>query len=198
MTAPASLATHPHVRELVRRAETAEADSRALRRQVRELHDQVRTDPLTGITNRLGLSEQFATRTGPVCSVLMIDLDAFKAINDTHGHRIGDLVLLETAHRLRDAALPGELPVRVSGDEFVLWLSPTADFYAATVHAEDRAHHVRQVIAAPIDINPDDHDHLRITASVGASVVTNPTRLEDVLAPADHAMYAHKATGVAR
>ena len=189
MTGLASLATHPHVRELVRRAETAEADSRALRRQVRELHEQVRTDPLTGITNRLGLTEQFTTRTGPVCSVLMIDLDGFKAINDTHGHRIGDLVLLETAHRLRNSALPGEVPVRISGDEFVLWLPPAAGFMTATFAAEDRAHQVRQVISTPIDINDD---RIQVTASIGAAVVTNPTRLEDVLAPADHDMYSHK------
>lgn len=170
-----TLASDPHVRELVRRAETAEA-------QVRALTARLRSDPLTGIGNRLALDETFRRHCGPA-AVLMFDLNRFKNINDTYGHRTGDLVLIEIADRLRSIQRPGDLPVRISGDEFAFWLGGT------TGEAHDRAAHVAQAVAEPMHLGAR---HLRVTASVGVGVHHIPGRLEDLLELADHDMYRHK------
>ncbi|GAB3670185.1 GGDEF domain-containing protein [Saccharopolyspora tripterygii] len=172
---PTSLANTAHVRELVRRAETAEA-------QVRALTARLHSDPLTGIGNRLALDTTFRRHTGPA-AVLMLDLDHFKAINDTYGHRTGDLVLVEVADRLRSLQRPGDLPVRISGDEFALWLGGAVD------SARDWAENVALAMAEPMHLGSL---HLRVTASVGTGVHRTPGRLEDLLELADHDMYRHK------
>lgn len=183
MTAPTSIATHPHVRWLVQRAETAERERDALRRQLT-------TDHLTEIANRRGLEQRFDQHpAGQVASALMVDVDDFKTVNDTHGHRIGDLVLGHIADQLHYVAEPGDLPARISGDEFVLWLRPTHDITTARTRAEQQA--ARLEAAIPTG-SPT------VTAAIGIGVIADPTALEDVLTYADAAMYAHKHQGAVR
>lgn len=173
----ASIATHPHVRWLVQRAETAERERDALRRQLN-------TDHLTCIANRRGLEQRFTLHPhGTVASALMVDVDQFKTINDTHGHRTGDLVLCHVAKQLHRCAEPGDLPARVSGDEFVLWLRPTTSITTARERAEQQAARLQDTIPT---------GHPSVTAAVGIGVIHDPTRLEDVLMPADTDMYRHK------
>ena len=83
-------------------------------------------DPLTGLANRRLLDELFeaslsrADRTGTPLAVAYLDLDDFKTLNDTYGHDAGDIVLCETARRLRSTVRSADLVARVGGDEFVI------------------------------------------------------------------------------
>ena len=87
------------------------------------LRRKLRTDHLTGLRNRAALRNAFThtlLRSGRGMAVLMLDLDGFKAINDTWGHHIGDAVLVKVAERLRRHEQRGRFAVRLSGDEFVI------------------------------------------------------------------------------
>ncbi len=101
-------------------------DRARLGRLSEELDLAARTDPLTGLANRRGLKEALsragsrARRSGEPLSVLMIDLDRFKQVNDTHGHDAGDRVLCELAACLRDVLRGEDVYGRLGGDEFVV------------------------------------------------------------------------------
>lgn len=106
-----------------------------------EIELQARRDPLTGLGNRLALAEAFqALRrdNGLLTCIHCFDLDGFKTVNDRFGHAIGDELLSAIGTRLRDLAGPGDLPVRMGGDEFVMLQSvlkhpEDADLLAATI-----------------------------------------------------------------
>jgi len=100
-----------------------------LRLRAEEFHKLATTDPLTGLANRRTAEQRMilevarAQRYGNALTVVALDLDNFKQINDTHGHPAGDLVLREFAGKLASATRGSDLAVRVGGDEFLLLLS---------------------------------------------------------------------------
>jgi GGDEF domain-containing protein len=105
-----------------------------------QMHAALNNDPLTGLCSRVGLTrnlERAIARQGASFSLLFIDLNGFKAINDTYGHDAGDQALIEVAERLRSAVRQGDLVARLSGDEFVvvLW-RVDSDAVAAQVAGE--------------------------------------------------------------
>jgi diguanylate cyclase len=148
-------------------------------------------DPLTGIANRFlvetTLQEAVGTarRNGVDFALLVADLDRFKEINDTFGHRTGDLVLQAVAERWRSAIRPGDTLGRLAGDEFAVVL-PGAD-------AEVGAAVARRLVLAlnePISV---DGQRLSVGASVGlATYPSDGTRVDSLLQHADGAMYAAK------
>lgn len=171
----------------------------ALRRERDRMRALAERDALTGLPNRRALAEVLPRRMdearaqGRPLSVLFVDLDHFKGVNDTHGHAVGDEVLVESARRLSDHLRGGELAARHGGEEFVLVL-PGAD----GTHARAAAERLRATMAgAPFatSVGP-----LAVTASFGvASVEPGDGRRtpspSELLARADAAMYRAKQAG---
>ncbi|RVU21677.1 GGDEF domain-containing protein [Methylobacterium oryzihabitans] len=151
------------------------------------------TDSLTGLANRRGLVAALARGAGigrPVAgAVVLVDIDRFKAINDTHGHESGDRVLVGVAERLRGALRPGDVVARWGGEEFLAVLG-TGDAAAAVAVAE----RLRVAVAGePFAI---DGGALVVTASLGVSVLAaDEARIDAAVARADAALYAAKNGG---
>lgn len=165
-------------------------------RLFQETQNQAITDPLTGLYNRRGLFElgkiEFArsVRLNQPFSAIMLDLDHFKKINDTHGHFAGDLVLREFANRCKNCIREIDYVGRYGGEEIIILL-PETSINASLVVAE----RLRAAIAnKPIQIN--EGSELNITASLGVtSKDENTTSLEMLIARADQAMYVAKHKG---
>ena len=151
------------------------------------------SDPLTGLGNRALLATEVAgaqrlRRGGGRLSLLLLDLDGFKAVNDSLGHAAGDRLLVQLAQRLCAAVGPRDVVARLGGDEFAVLVdeeTPGAGLRAAR--------RVLDALSAPVDF---EGRVVRVTASIG--VVEQAARSpEDVLRDADVAMYAAKSAGKA-
>ncbi len=169
-----------------------------LQDQHRMLEQQALHDPLTGLANRLLLDSQLDHRVNRLerlessVAVLFIDLDGFKEVNDTHGHQLGDDVLVQIAGRLQQVARPYDTVSRIGGDEFVI--------VCEDLDSEDDvmriAHRYVDACGEPIETNGIE---VRITASVGvATADSGKERSSDLIAEADAAMYRAKAAGGGR
>lgn len=157
--------------------------------EYRALHD-----PLTGLANRALLDDRLEQtlfgieRSKQRCTLMMIDLDKFKHINDTHGHQAGDVVLREVAARLRKALRRTDTVARFGGDEFFAIL-PGTDAEVATGIARKLVDELRRPIALA-------GQTLTVGASVGLVVAPDHGRsLAELLGKADKAMYEAKSTG---
>lgn len=158
------------------------------------------TDPLTGLANRRltlkHLDSLIATsaRHKDHGAVLLIDLDGFKPINDSHGHEAGDAMLIGIADRLRSAVRAGDTVGRLGGDEFVVLLSRLdADARIASDHALRIAEKLVCLIGKPVDFNGKT---LHIGASIGIRLLgTQKLDTETAMREADRAMYQAKQTG---
>lgn len=153
-------------------------------------------DPLTGLPNRRGFLARAlpamaaARRNGGTCSVMMLDLDRFKAINDNFGHPAGDAVLRGVAVAISQSVRGGDVAGRLGGEEFALLLP---DGLADAAQVADR---LRSVVAGEV-AHPAGADHL-VTFSAGVAALDpagGESALENALAAADRALYAAKAGG---
>jgi diguanylate cyclase (GGDEF)-like protein/PAS domain S-box-containing protein len=161
-----------------------------------ELRLQASTDFLTGCANRRSLIDRLTveferTRRHPerVCSVMALDLDMFKQVNDQWGHATGDAVLVHMSALMKQASRAADLVARSGGEEFTLLLPDTSADDARTL-----GERLRERIAA----TPMGHDGqaLRITVSIGISTMTAADHgIDAVLARADRALYQAKAEG---
>jgi diguanylate cyclase (GGDEF)-like protein len=159
-----------------------------LTRLEEELRHQANHDALTGLANRAMLNEVLKQSTGSDRAILLIDLDDFKIINDSLGHKAGDNVLVEVANRLRSAVRGDDLVVRLGGDEFAIVLSSGA----SRARAVEVAERVAATMAPPMDISGRQiHTH----ASVGVAAASAGVALEELLRSADVAMYQAKRAG---
>lgn len=156
----------------------------------RELERRSSLDALTGVLNRRGLTTELkreharCARDQSPLSVLVIDVDGFKGINDRYGHQLGDTVLRTLARTLADEVRAIDRVGRSGGDEFVI-VAPGADADAAATLAA----RVRQ-IALPMAITPETE--LRVTISVGDATLQPGESIDDLLDRADRAMYLTK------
>lgn len=153
-------------------------------------------DPLTGLPNRLLISDRLGqaiarnSRDGARVAVCYLDLDGFKEINDELGHEAGDQVLVEVARRLQSCVRAGDTVARLGGDEFVVLLADLADESECQV-ALGR---LLSVVSAPYRV--EGKDRSGISASIGVTVFPNDRNDPDTLVRhADHAMYAAKQAG---
>ena len=154
-------------------------------------------DPLTDLANRSLFVERLTlalARTARSCrqvAVLFLDLDRFKWVNDTFGHRVGDLVLIEVAERLRGALRPTDLAARLGGDEFLVLCEDLVTLADARVVAD----RVKEVLVQPLRL---DDVELRVATSIGIAMCADPTcEPEALLREADSAMYGAKVSGKA-
>jgi diguanylate cyclase (GGDEF)-like protein len=147
-------------------------------------------DPLTGVANRRGFERMLDRVQGelPFQSVLMVDLDHFKRVNDTHGHGIGDGILVAVSQTLITCCKGLGEVVRFGGEEFVILLR-TCEGAAVQQLAEL----LRSAVAATRLDAP--HDGLHCTASIGAAIVERHEDINDAIRRADRALYRAKENG---
>lgn len=174
------------------------SDTSALRDAEMKIHHLAFHDALTGLGNRHHLNhclrecmnrrpsdgqpEKFA--------LIFIDLDGFKTINDTLGHAIGDLLLIEIASRLSTHLRSTDVPIRLGGDEFVLILQSIQRPDDLICVAEKLLHTIRQ----PVDLGLGEA--VQVSASIGIALFPDHAgSVDDLIKAADSAMYAAKAAG---
>lgn len=154
--------------------------------------EQALTDPLTGLRNRRALDGALAAAltAGVPFGLMHLDLDGFKAVNDSLGHAAGDHVLEQVARILRRETRPGDTVARLGGDEFVILLPGMADAARLT----DRADLLIAALSAPIRWQDQT---CRIGASIGLVLQDMPPKRDPaaLLADADLALYAAKRAG---
>jgi diguanylate cyclase (GGDEF)-like protein/PAS domain S-box-containing protein len=159
-----------------------------------QLAYQASHDALTGLSNRRRLVETLAhlldsrrTRDHQF-AVLFCDLDRFKAVNDTLGHHVGDLVLVEVGRRLTGIAREHDIVARIAGDEFVVVLHKIRD----SREAEAAATRYLAALTAPLHLSGQD---LQLSASIGVALPAPADTPESLLRAADRGMYQAKTAG---
>ena len=163
-----------------------------------DLEHQARTDSLTGIANRRAFMDWSAAEVArhdrnsqhsPPLSLMMLDIDKFKTVNDEHGHSAGDTLLVEFARRIGSALRPYDHFARLGGEEFVVAL-PDCDLAAATSSA---ARIAEIVSSAPYHVM---NQPIRITVSIGVTQLhADETAIDGALKRADAALYDAKLAG---
>jgi len=155
------------------------------------------TDDLTSLYNSRYLNQVLrreskrASRSGRPLSLLFLDLDGFKSVNDRHGHLCGSRALIEAATVIRGCARETDVPARFGGDEFALVLPDTGSEGAVAV-----AERVRERIAAHSFLKATDGLDIRLTASVGVATLPDvAASAEELIKAADTAMYRVKDRG---
>ena len=179
----------------------------------KQAEEQIRTlafyDTLTQLPNRrllddrLGQTMAASKRSGRYGALMFLDLDNFKPLNDTYGHGVGDLLLIEVAHRLTSCVRETDTVARFGGDEFVVILSELdTDKAESNVQAAIVAEKIRATLAEPYLLTFKQEGDTEIavehhcTSSIGVALFINhKARPEDVLKWADMAMYQAKEGG---
>jgi diguanylate cyclase len=162
--------------------------------QIESLMEHAWTDPLTGVPNRRAfdsaLDRQIAEweRTGSAFSVIVVDADHFKAINDRQGHAAGDLVLRRLAELLEGTFRKMDLIARIGGEEFAVILPSTSGRNACRA-----AEHVREAVSQ--HEFQDENFRIRLTISLGVAEVASRDEAGSLLRRADQALYAAKQAG---
>jgi len=183
--------------ELYQRTRMQEADFPQKFPQGRQpLHQQLEQDTLTGVTSRTDLLREMevavsrAGKTGQPLAVVMADLDHFKAVNECHGHLVGDKVLKEVAARIKAALREFDLVGRYGGEEFVILLENTVAHTAYQI-----AERIRQRVCGD-PVQPDAVSAaIPVTISQGMAVYTDGDDIHSLLGRADKAMFRAKESG---
>ncbi|MEM8827303.1 MAG: diguanylate cyclase, partial [Pseudomonadota bacterium] len=192
MRLPASrVEVEARVRTLIRRKQFADR----LRGNMRQSFRLATTDAVTGLFNRHYLTDQLdimietANGSGAPLSLIIFDLDRFKAVNDTHGHVTGDMALRRVAEHLAANVRGVDVAARFGGEEFAVIL-PGIDMEEAHRAAERIRH-----LIAETDLEASDGAHFGLTISAGiASLIPGETAY-DLVQRADLALYAAKEAG---
>lgn len=168
---------------------------RQVQQRTRELRELAAKDPLTNLYNRRHFSEamtcEFAAsvRYHKDLSLMMIDLDDFKSVNDNHGHHVGDEVLLITAQIIREELRAADIAARYGGDEFIVLLPHTPD-----ADAEALAGRIRESLSRRA---AEALPHIPVDVSIGIASLcaTDATSPDDLIRAVDKALYFVKRNG---
>lgn len=166
-----------------------------LRRLTDDLRAMAAHDPLTKLLNRRGMIDgieaHFRSRTAGPAHLLIVDIDHFKRVNDTHGHKTGDTVLSHVANVIQKSARQGDLACRVGGEEFVVICLDTDSAGAMRLAERTRAEIERSEILAPGLRQP-----IRCTVTIGVShAFAGAQELDRAMQQADAALYRGKTAG---
>lgn len=175
----------------------------ALVDRIKKLEIESRTDPLTGLGNRLKLEETVTGLLQPytphgrrgdmqpafeqVHSLLLLDVDHFKGVNDTYGHDVGDLVLTSVAEAVMGTIRDNDEAVRWGGEEIIIVVPRTTEDEAGILGEKLR----KNISDLTFDVDPPLH----VTASVGVARLEPAHDIAESIKPADTAMYAAKQAG---
>ncbi|WP_455713688.1 EAL domain-containing protein [Streptomyces uncialis] len=170
-----------------------------------QLQHNAEHDPLTDLPNRALFTRRVGQALGGRraadrdhgTAVLFIDLDGFKAVNDTIGHQAGDELLVQAARRLQDAVRQGDTAARLGGDEFAALIvgDGSSDQAAREQHIFELADRLRMTLSRPYPIGGND---VRVAASIGVAFAEPGVGEGELLRNADLAMYRAKAAGKGR
>jgi diguanylate cyclase (GGDEF)-like protein len=162
-----------------------------------EMAQQARTDPLTGLLNRRAFLETMQRQTTRLDreaapgTLLFIDLDGFKAVNDSQGHAVGDAVLIRLADMLRRLVRPSDLVARLGGDEFAIWLGGVDQMTAA-----ERAEQLCRTAPAELGgVAPGAFAGLGLSVGIALRSPGSRESIEDLMRRTDMAMYDVKRAG---
>lgn len=201
------------VRRRTEELQAALQENEKITRALRESESQIRNfafhDTLTQLPNRRLLNDRLGQamaankRSGRYGAVMFLDLDNFKPLNDTHGHDVGDLLLIEAARRLTGCVREMDTVARFGGDEFVVMLRELkTDKEQSVTQAGIVAEKLRAILAEPYSLtrkrenNAETTVKHRCTASIGIVLFNNDeASQEDILKWADMAMYQAKDRG---
>jgi diguanylate cyclase (GGDEF)-like protein len=168
-------------------------DITELERLRAELTEQAMRDSLTGVFNRRHLSavleaQARAAADGHPLSIVMIDVDYFKTVNDRYGHAVGDQVLVDLARQLTGSVREGDIVARYGGEEFVIVLPGIDARAAADIADRWRRRCAAQVVDTPLGT-------LNVTFSAGVAQLTATGSPDNLLSLADEALYRAKRAG---
>ena len=172
------------------------SDISAQKEHQRQLEHIAHYDALTGLPNRTLFSDRLrqamaqAQRRGLRIALAYVDLDGFKAINDTYGHKVGDHLLIRIAQRMKESLREGDTIARLGGDEFVALLIDLPDNRASTPL-------VQRLLTATSQPVATDQDELQVSGSIGVTFYPQAEEIEadQLLRQADQAMYQAKLSG---
>ncbi len=168
---------------------------RTMRNVLYDINNMVIKDHLTGVYNRRFVDERLpvdiirATVVQQLLSVIFIDIDNMKAINDTYGHTAGDLALKYTTAAMLNCVRPNtDWIARYGGDEFVICLNNTGN---------DEAHHIVERLRSSIEAIkiPMQNGNITVTASLGVQTMLEPVTAEEMIRMSDEKMYEAKRSG---
>ena len=159
------------------------------------LQNQATKDPLTSIYNRRYFEEEVAKRITMAkkqkqeYSILMLDADYFKKVNDTYGHKLGDRVLIELASAAESALRDNDIVARYGGEEFVIYLASASASQGIAV-----AERLRQSIEKIVVLSEDNRE-VKFTVSIGVSTSEISDNIDVLIKTADEALYRAKQNG---
>ena len=159
------------------------------------LQNQATKDPLTSIYNRRYFEEEVAKRITMAkkqkqeYSILMLDADYFKKVNDTYGHKLGDRVLIELASAAESALRDNDIVARYGGEEFVIYLASASASQGVAV-----AERLRQSIEKIVVLSEDNRE-VKFTVSIGVSTSEISDNIDVLIKTADEALYRAKQNG---
>jgi len=161
--------------------------------------EEARADALTGLSNRLAFQETLADLSKTVSEdshapcLLLVDIDYFKKVNDTHGHLIGDQVLASVAQEIKESVRGRDMVARFGGEEFAVLVRDTPRSGCKIVAENIRAN--IEAKAIQLSNSPAGDTLLVVTASVGGAFYRDKETIEDFLDRADRSLYASKENG---